>query len=62
MPDAPDSASSRSLAAIIDGYLTEVNVTSPTTVQEIDRLCNVRLEAQIVDFLEQRAPKKHDAA
>jgi glutathione synthase len=47
---------------IIDGYLTEVNVTSPTTVQEIDRLNNVRLEAQIVDFLEQRAPKQRGAA
>jgi len=42
---------------IIDGYLTEVNVTSPTTVQEIDRLHDIRLEAKIVDFLEQRAPK-----
>lgn len=42
---------------IIDGHLTEVNVTSPTTVQEIDRLHNVRLEAKIVDFLEQRAPR-----
>lgn len=39
---------------IIDNHLTEVNVTSPTTVQEIDRLNNVRLEAQILDFCEQR--------
>jgi glutathione synthase len=40
---------------VIGGLLTEVNVTSPTGVQEIDRLDGVRLEAKIVDFLEQRA-------
>lgn len=39
---------------IIDGHLTEVNVTSPTTVQEIDRLSGVNLEAKIIDFFEQR--------
>ncbi len=42
---------------VIDGYLTEVNVTSPTTVQAIDKLYNVRVEAKILNFLEQRAPK-----
>ena len=31
---------------IIGDYLTEVNVTSPTGVQEIDRLDGVNLEAQ----------------
>ena len=31
---------------IIGGYVTEVNVTSPTGVQEIDRLDNTNLEAK----------------
>jgi glutathione synthase len=40
---------------VIGGWLTEVNVTSPTGVQEIDRLEGARLEARIVDWLERRA-------
>jgi glutathione synthase len=40
---------------VIGGWLTEVNVTSPTGVQEINRLEGVRLEARIVDWLETRA-------
>jgi glutathione synthase len=43
---------------IIGGYLTEVNVTSPTGVQEIDALDGVCLEAQIIDCVEQRAPRR----
>jgi glutathione synthase len=39
---------------IIGGYLTEVNVTSPTGVQEIDRLDGVNLEAKVIDFVESR--------
>jgi glutathione synthase len=39
---------------IIGDYLTEVNVTSPTGVQEIDRLDGVNLEAQVIDFVESR--------
>jgi glutathione synthase len=39
---------------IIGGYLTEVNVTSPTGVQEIDRLDGVKLEAKVIDFIESR--------
>ena len=39
---------------IIGDYLTEVNVTSPTGVQEIDRLDGVKLEAQVIDFVERR--------
>ncbi|HUI24452.1 MAG TPA: glutathione synthase [Candidatus Kryptonia bacterium] len=39
---------------IIGGYLTEVNVTSPTGVQEINKLDGVCLEAQVIDFVEQR--------
>jgi glutathione synthase len=39
---------------IIGEYLTEVNVTSPTGVQEIDALNNVNLEAQVIDFVERK--------
>ena len=40
---------------VIGGYLTEVNVTSPTGIQEIDRLDGVCLEARVLDFVETRA-------
>src|SRR5262249_34839894 len=40
---------------VIGGFLTEVNVTSPTGVQEINRLEGVRLETRIVDWLEVHA-------
>jgi glutathione synthase len=39
---------------IIGNYLTEVNVTSPTGVQEIDQLNGVNLEAKVIDFVEER--------
>jgi glutathione synthase len=37
---------------VIGGFLTEVNVTSPTGIQEIDALENRCLEAQILDAAE----------
>ncbi len=37
---------------IIGGYLTEVNVTSPTGIQEINALHGTRLEAEILDHVE----------
>ena len=37
---------------VIGGYLTEVNVTSPTGVQEINALENTCLEARILDGVE----------
>lgn len=40
---------------IIGGYLTEVNVTSPTGIREIDRLDNVRLGNQVVEWVEKAA-------
>lgn len=40
---------------VIGGWLTEVNVTSPTCIQEINRLDGVRLEARVIDFVERRA-------
>jgi glutathione synthase len=38
---------------VIGGYLTEVNVTSPTGIREIDRLNNVRLGEQVIEWVEQ---------
>ena len=37
---------------VVGGYLTEVNTTSPTCVQEINHFSNTKLEEQIVDFAE----------
>ena len=39
---------------VIGNYLTEVNVTSPTGIQEVNALNGVRLETQVVDFVEQQ--------
>jgi glutathione synthase len=40
---------------VIGGLVTEVNVTSPTGVQEIDRLDGTCLAARVLDFVETRA-------
>jgi glutathione synthase len=37
---------------VIGGYLTEVNVTSPTGIREIDRLSNVSLGKEVITWLE----------
>jgi glutathione synthase len=37
---------------VIGGYLTEVNVTSPTGVREIDRLNNTSLGKQVIEWVE----------
>jgi len=39
---------------VIGTYLTEINVTSPTGIQEINRFDDVRVEAQIWDAIELR--------
>lgn len=39
---------------VIGGYLTEVNVTSPTGIREIDRLDGTNLGAQVIQWVEQR--------
>jgi glutathione synthase len=39
---------------VIGGFVTEVNVTSPTGIQEIDRLDGVCLEANVLDLIERR--------
>ena len=46
---------------VIGDYVTEVNVTSPTCVQEINALDGVRLEGQIIDFIERKAAGQHRA-
>lgn len=38
---------------VIGGYLTEVNVTSPTGIREIDRLDGVRVAHQVIRWLEE---------
>ncbi|TVP66449.1 MAG: glutathione synthase [Nodularia sp. (in: Bacteria)] len=38
---------------VIGGYLTEVNVTSPTGIREIDRLDGTRLGDQVISWIEQ---------
>ncbi|HEY9668790.1 MAG TPA: glutathione synthase [Coleofasciculaceae cyanobacterium] len=39
---------------VIGGYLTEVNVTSPTGIREIDRLDGTRLAEQVIRWVEQK--------
>ncbi|CAA7622870.1 Glutathione synthetase [Magnetospirillum sp. LM-5] len=39
---------------VIGGFLTEINVTSPTGIQEINRFDDVHIEAQIWDAIELR--------
>ncbi len=40
---------------VIDGFLTEINVTSPTGLQEANRLYGIKLEASLVDLVEAKA-------
>ena len=43
---------------VIGGYLTEVNVTSPTGIREIDRLSNLRLGDQVMEWVVHRSERK----
>jgi len=38
---------------VIGGYVTEINTTSPTGVQEINNLNSTKLEVQVIDFVEE---------
>ncbi|PAX59687.1 glutathione synthase [Brunnivagina elsteri] len=40
---------------VIGGYLTEVNVTSPTGIREIDRFQGTRLGQQVIKWVENRS-------
>jgi len=42
---------------IIDDYLIEVNVTSPTCLQEMNKLYNLTLEDKVIEFVEQLIQK-----
>lgn len=46
---------------VIGNYLTEVNVTSPTGVQEIDNLTGSDLSRTILDFVCRRVTSRRDA-
>ncbi|MCC5621239.1 glutathione synthase [Nostoc sp. CHAB 5715] len=43
---------------IIGGYLTEVNVTSPTGIREIDRLDGTHLGHEVIQWIEQNLKSK----
>jgi len=42
---------------VIGDYLTEINVTSPTCIRELDSLYNIDIAGQLMDALEQRKGK-----
>ena len=42
---------------VIDGFLTEINITCPTGVMQINALENLALEKKIVDYFEKLARK-----
>jgi glutathione synthase len=44
---------------VLGEYLTEINVTSPTGLQEINRFDGVQIEAQIWDAIERRFRDRH---
>jgi glutathione synthase len=43
---------------VIGEYLTEINVTSPTGIQEINRFDDVTIERDVWDAIERRLPSK----
>ncbi len=45
---------------VIGSFLTEVNVTSPTGIQEINGLDHVKLESQVIEFVEQKVAARPD--
>lgn len=47
---------------VIDGWLTEVNVTSPSAVRQINAVSGSRLEVEIVDLLLDLAARGSEAA
>ena len=44
---------------VIGDYLTEINVTSPTGIQEINKLDEVQLEVTLWDAMERRYHEQH---
>jgi glutathione synthase len=37
---------------VIGDYLTEINVTSPTCIRELDALYNLNISAQLMDYIQ----------
>lgn len=46
---------------IIDGHLTEINVTSPTGIIEVNQLDGVKLEARLVEIVEKKLAARRTA-
>jgi len=46
---------------VIGDYLTEINVTSPTCVQELDRAHNTAIGARLMDAIERHLQKSRNA-
>lgn len=42
---------------VIEGFLTEINVTSPTCLLEMENLGNKKLRNKVIDYVEQRLPR-----
>ena len=57
----PRSAPRSRAIDVIGNRMTEINVTSPTGIQEIDRFDGVSLEADIWDAIEARHAAVHKA-
>jgi len=43
---------------VIDGYLTEINVTSPSAARQINHVSGAHVEVPVVDFLERLATER----
>jgi glutathione synthase len=39
---------------VIGDYITEINVTSPTCIRELDRQFNLNISAQLLDAIEKK--------
>lgn len=42
---------------VIGDYITEINITSPTGIRELDTQCDFNIAMQLLDTLEQQLPK-----
>ncbi|MBI5782477.1 MAG: glutathione synthase [Gammaproteobacteria bacterium] len=45
---------------VIGDYLTEINVTSPTCIRELDRLYNLRISAKLMDTIAARLSRQRN--
>ena len=43
---------------VIGNWITEINVTSPTCLVEINRLNNVKLEKMLIDLVEEKVKRR----